>query len=294
MTPPSSPPWTFILDFDGTITTKDTISTIAQFALSSQASRGHDMTKDWDAILGKYGEDYSSHVETYRPLKDERDTLEKEIAFYRSLRGIEIRSFERVSSSGLFNGIQKEDWEQFGREAVKSEEVTVRKGLKEFLERIRILKGRWGIVSVNFSSAFIRGVLEESARGESSGSEVLANQLDERGFLIGPKTQDGSFGQGLATSDAKLAAMERLSHSLSGSLSSKVVYIGDSGTDVECLMEHGVGGVIISEDGKGSLMQSMKRIGVKVIPIWEYEGDESTSIYWARDFKEIVHSPLLS
>ena len=293
MIPPSSS-WIFILDFDGTITTKDTIGAIAQFALSIQASKGHDMRKAWDDITARYGYEYSGHIETYKPSKEERDTLDKEIAFHRSLRDIELRSFKRVSSSGLFKGIKKEQWEDFGGEAVRKGGVTVRTGLKEFVERVRDVKGKLAVISVNFSSAFIKGVLGASAGSESSGVEVLANQPDENGVLVGPETEDGSIRQVVATSDAKLSSMQQLSHMLCPSRSPKVVYIGDSGTDIECFMADAVIGVIMSENGKGSLMETLKQLGLKPIHIGEYQGKDSKPIYWARNFQEIVGSPLLS
>jgi hypothetical protein len=98
-------PRPFILDFDGTITTKDTICTLAKLAISHQASKGLDLQPAWDTIIAKYSEDFSNHVEKYRPTKEERRTLKQEIEYYRSLKEIETKSFERVSASGIFKGI---------------------------------------------------------------------------------------------------------------------------------------------------------------------------------------------
>ena len=41
-------------------------------------------------------------MENYRPTKEERRKLKEEIEYYRSLKGIETKSFERVSASGIF------------------------------------------------------------------------------------------------------------------------------------------------------------------------------------------------
>ena len=48
-------------------------------------------------------------METYRPTKEERRTLKEEIEYYRSLKEIETKSFERVSASGIFKGIGSGD-----------------------------------------------------------------------------------------------------------------------------------------------------------------------------------------
>jgi len=286
----------FILDFDGTITTKDTISTLAQFGISTCASKGENLSGAWEEIVAKYSEDFAKHIENYAPPKGKRDTLEKEILYYRSLRDVESRSFGRVSSSGLFRGIEKDEWEEFGREAVRRGEVIVRKGFKDFVKLVERSDEIWGVVSVNFSSHFIRGVLEASAGSNTSIVKVLANQPDEMGVLKGPEIEKGEVKSAIATSDSKLFSMKHLFRSWKLGHEkelSKVVYFGDSGTDIECLTEDGVIGIVISEDEKSSLMETLNRVGVHVCHISEYqEGEES--VYWARNFFEVVDSHLLS
>jgi thiamine phosphate phosphatase / amino-HMP aminohydrolase len=71
----SSPRKAFILDFDGTITTKDTISILFDFALATQASKGRNLTAARDEIIANYGKDFSKHVKDYSPAKEERNTL---------------------------------------------------------------------------------------------------------------------------------------------------------------------------------------------------------------------------
>src|ERR1700710_1834713 len=97
-------------------------------------------------------------------------------------------------------------------------------------------KGRWDIFSVNFSRAFIRGILVTIV-SEVEDVEVLANEPDESGILRGPMSEDGELWEAMATSDAKLSAMKYLLHSLDAESRRRgAVYIGDSGTDIECLM----------------------------------------------------------
>jgi 2-hydroxy-3-keto-5-methylthiopentenyl-1-phosphate phosphatase len=198
----------FILDFDGTITTKDTITTLFNFALSTQASKGQNLTSVRDEILAKYSEDYSKHVKDYIPAKEERNTIVKEIRYCRSLKNVEIRSFERVSRSGLFQGITDNEWEDFGRNAVKKGDVVVRKGFGDFVEKVQSSGGTLGVVSVNFSGPFIRGVLA-CVGWKTSTVEVLANHLDENGIFVGLKLE-GKYRPVMATSDAKLASMKYL------------------------------------------------------------------------------------
>ncbi len=282
-------PTSCILDFDGTITTKDTISTLFDLALAHQTSRGADFTTVLEDILSTYATDYSSHVEKYAPVKNERTTLAEEVAFYRSLKAVEHESFARVSGSGIFKGIGGEDWKAFGDMTVADGRVVLRRGVREFLERIGG-KGRVGVVSVNFEREFVKGVL----RGVIRGIDVLANGSDETGVILGTK---GVRGEVISTSDEKLEVMRELLDGWgTGNRWGKedkrgLVYIGDSGTDLECLTEEGVVGIVLSEDTKSSLMKTLARIGMRLTHVAGYE-DGLSSVYWARDFQEILDSPI--
>jgi 2-hydroxy-3-keto-5-methylthiopentenyl-1-phosphate phosphatase len=280
----------FFLDFDGTITTKDTISTLFNFALSIQASKGQDLSTARGSILAKYLEDYSQHVKGYFPPEEDRDIMAEEIEYYRSLKVVENRSFERVSRSGLFESITDNEWEEFGRHAVRKGEVVVREGFGDFIEKVEESGGIWGVVSVNFSSHFIRGVLASTVR-ETSTVEVLANHPDENGVLSGPKIGKGEYGLVMATSDAKLASMKSLLNSWRNGRRQQfldVVYIGDSGTDIECLTEEGTTGIVMAEDGNSNLMETLQRVGVDVKHLDSYGAGQKSQLYWARDFREIV------
>jgi len=99
----------------------------------------------------------------------------------------------------------------------------------------------------------------------------------------------------MTTSDSKLFSMRGVLKSWKveqGRDGSKVVYFGDSGTDIECLTEDGVIGIVISEDGKSSLMEVLDCVGVPACHVSDYQ-DGETSTYWARNFLEVVDSPLL-
>ncbi len=281
----------FILDFDGTITTKDTISALAEFGTATQQANGNDLSATWADVVAWYSEDYSKHIGNYKPGMQERKTLAEEISYYRSLKDIELRSFERVSKSGIFKDIGDGQWESFGRDAVRGGDVRIRHGFGEFVKRASTSGGLWGIVSVNFSTKFIRGVLEASAGPESAEVKILANHPNEHGTLMGPK------GPVLATSDAKLASLKDLLESWKNEWKrfegfATVVYVGDSGTDIECLTTDGVVGIIVSEDGESGLMEIFKRVNANIFHISEYEEKRSSSVYWARDFEEITHSPI--
>ena len=190
----------------------------------------------------------------------------------------------------------KGDWHSFGVNAVKDGLVEARKGIEEFGSSKR---GICGIISVNFSRDFVRGVVG-AVSPSLEGIDVVANVPNAAGVLGGFNISDkGQPREVIATSDGKLAAMKELlgywrKTGVLGEEAPPPVYVGDSGTDLECLMKDGVIGIVISEDGESSLMETLKRIGVEVIPIKDFREREEKSVYWAHDFTEIVHSPLFT
>lgn len=293
------PKRSFIFDFDGTITTKDTISTLFQIALSIQCSKGIDRSKAREEILSQYSADFKSHIASYTPEKKDRLTLRQEIEYQRSLRDVEIRSFTRVSKSEIFAGISARDWYGQGRSHSSPNprtSVEIRKGFPEFLTRLWSEKekewanGKWGIVSVNFSVSFVRGVLG-SFLGEELAKEldILANEpREEDGVLEGPIINGKK--EVIATSDGKLGAMKELLRRWEekGEEVGQVFYFGDSGTDLECLKEANVGIILADDaDGTGSLMDTMKRIEMDVYHIEDFRDRDENTSYWAPDFEQI-------
>lgn len=213
---------------------------------------------------------------------------------------MEVRSFNRVSKSGIFAGISARDWYDKGRchSKLSSQSfIEIRKGVPDFLARLWSEKekkwadGKWGIVSVNFSVEFVRGVLA-SFLGEELAQEldILANEpREEDGVLEGPTINGRK--EVIATSDGKLDAMKELLRSWEekGEEIGEVFYFGDSGTDLECLKEAKVG-VILRDplaDSDSSLMGTMKRIEMDVDPIEDFKESDEKRLYWARDFYAI-------
>jgi len=76
------------------------------------------------------------------------------------------------------------------------------------------------------------------------------------------------------------------------SSNTRVIYAGDSGTDIECLLGEGVIGIVISEKGDSSLMATFRRVEVKIAHIEKYHEGEINTLYWASDFQDISKSPL--
>jgi hypothetical protein len=72
------------------------------------------------------------------------------------------------------------------------------------------------------------------------------------------------------------------------------VYIGDSNTDMECLMSVDVG-IVISQDKESKLMKTFDRLRIPIHHLRNYHPrqDNVKSVWWAKDFEEILNSRLL-
>ncbi|KAK3393174.1 hypothetical protein B0H63DRAFT_457644 [Podospora didyma] len=288
-----------ILDFDGTITHQDTINFIAQSVVShhkgnsaSINTKGGGAQEAWDHILAAYLADYEHHSSNYRPVSAARTTLEQELAFQESLRSVDQASLDRVVASGLFRGITADDLRRAGEEAVRNGRVTIRKGFEAFIGASR---NRWelGVLSVNWSKGWVEGVLG----GYGEEALVVVNEIvHPEGGVKGPQ-QSG--GRVIMTARDKLEAMRAMRMDLTGGERRLVIYVGDTTTDLACLLDADLGVVVADEDGakSGGLLDTLRRIGYEVphIPECCEQGGSAKRklLVWARDFDEILHSNIL-
>lgn len=272
------------LDFDGTITVKDTVGELANFALRVRADEGVDLKKEWDGVVSAYVDDHSAHVDGYEPGPHARCLPEHEIEFLRQMKTVETRSLGRINECRLFRGISPAAFREAGRDLVRKGTVRLRPGFRRFVEQRRREGWKILVLSVNWSSAFIEG-----ACGELEGVKVIANDVREDGSIAGPPVLNppesaGSNGEprNLTNSCDKLDAMKAVlaAEGLTGKPS---VYFGDSTTDLECLLAADLG-FVIADKKDSSLLETLRRIG-KEVP---HVRDHTTSkLMWTENYEDI-------
>ncbi|KAK5990939.1 hypothetical protein PT974_09214 [Cladobotryum mycophilum] len=241
-----------ILDFDGTITVKDTVGELAQAAIAFQKHhRGIDLQGQWDKVVQDYLKDLKSYNARYSPPEGDRQDISEELCYLSGLDGIENASLDRVERSGAFSGLKRENLFEMGVDKITRGSIVIREGLDEMLQLASQQEWTVDIISVNWSKAFIEGVLHNFRHYSIS---VLANEVTEAGKINGPQF----LGRRLTTSLDKAAC---LAHQVAG-YSGTTIYFGDSTTDLECLLHQR--GIVIAADEKSSLMQTLCRIGIPV------------------------------
>ncbi|KAI2607554.1 haloacid dehalogenase-like hydrolase-domain-containing protein [Hypoxylon fragiforme] len=273
------------LDFDGTITAQDTVSSLAKFALGVRAAAGEDLAQEWDGVVRAYVDDHTSRVEAYSPAASSRSSPAQEVAFLRQLKGVEKRSLGRIHRSQVFRGIEPAAFRAAGAGLVREGTVVLRAGFRGFVER-RLSEGwRVWVLSVNWSSAFIEG-----ACGGLEGVRVIANDIREDGAIAGPEilnpssAEEGDYEPRILTNSRdKLDAMEATLRA-EGLVGKPSVYFGDSTTDLECLLATSQGFVVADQDDS-SLLKTLVRIG-KEVP---HVRDQSTEnkLAWTSNYENI-------
>jgi thiamine phosphate phosphatase / amino-HMP aminohydrolase len=181
-----------ILDFDGTITTADTTALLAD--ISRRILPRPERIKSeklWEHCLAEYSSALENHP-SIKSLKEKRHTIDDEIAYQRGLRFIEEESVSRCGESGILKGISAMAWRETGQRACSDSRVRLMPGLQAMVQKVQIRTGgtgRWGVVSVNWSRDFIKGVLDFALGGtmKSERVPVLSNHIiQETGFIEGP------------------------------------------------------------------------------------------------------------
>lgn len=308
-----------VFDFDGTITTEDTISSLAKVAMDFQVDRGrsrNEMEMAWTAIVQSYIQDLDRHQDTYvppvcKPPKTPWDIVLDQTCPIRPLqnsteinldrfsgrqrRHIELASLARVKDEGLFKGIWPKYFFIAGQHDRLHHRVRVREGFDPFTAQARQEALNMHALSVNWSTPYIEGVL-----GSCGMTSVIANSTNEedgsisaRGTFESPQ-DTAPYPEALTVAQDKVVALRRLywrRKSLQPDKGLHFIYFGDSSTDLECLME--VGGVIISNDEHSGLLNMLRQeLDYHVPHVSEWKEDGFTC--WARDFSELLQHNYLA
>jgi len=203
--------WHVILDFDGTITTDDTIETLVQTSisikhpsLSSSKLRETHEAKSWEECKKSYVQDLEEYFKVLgrsgaEPLGNlNQNSIKAKEAFMDRLRPVELASIERVGRSEVFREVTPSQLRQRAREltmadqppmqhsnaikdrkAGEKEKILIRKRFREFIGEIETRSLRsWGVVSVNWSREWIRGALDAALDGEKGEKKRELERVD--------------------------------------------------------------------------------------------------------------------
>jgi hypothetical protein len=275
----------WVLDWDGTITAKDTLDALVNIAASSKPDfPTHDQ---WKAVVDAYISDYTSTVQELLSHGTLPTSISEEKKLLKKLKVVEQRSLDRVFESRIFEGLTREALQEGAKKLIASGEVILRPGCAELLRTVAHVKSdALHILSVNWSRHFISSCLSTS-NAPVDPVLIIANELDgvaEGNASTGQISPDGSTK--VIASDDKVRYLEAMREKSQA----KIVYVGDSWTDVECLLAADLG-ICIRDEPMGNsqkkLAEALERLDVACPHLLELTGGAEKYVVWAKDFDEI-------
>jgi thiamine phosphate phosphatase / amino-HMP aminohydrolase len=297
--PPLDPsqPIHWILDWDGTITRRDTLDALVSIAATSKPTSP--VFDEWKRVSEAYMVDYTTAMEKLAPGGDLPKTVQKERILLRALASVEQASLDRVPLSGIFAGLTRKLLDEGARRVIDSRKVELRKGFTHFVQHMQSRNcDDLDLLSVNWSRHFISSCLK--AGGASVDPQAIyANELDgiERDLVsTGKISPDDDAEMKIISSGDKLEYLRRLrklsriSRDKKSDSSKPVVYVGDSWTDIECLLEADLG-ISIRDDPQGSsqkkLADRLQSLGIHCPRLQDWKSADEWQVVWARDFAEV-------
>jgi thiamine phosphate phosphatase / amino-HMP aminohydrolase len=286
-----------VLDWDGTITTKGTLSVVASIGYKRNSSQ---ILPPWSHFSEAYGSDYQMHAARHKAEGNNGISLEHFFAWQESLVGAERASVERVERAGIFANVTERDVDDAARRAVESRTVVLRPGLSSLLDKAHVRGSRITIVSVNWSGRFIHSCLRTAQELQHSplhqDIHIRANDIESGSSSRLSRTFEKE-DRGIWTAGDKARVMdEELKAGAEPRLS---VYIGDTSTDLPCLLLADVG-ICLRDSELGSEQRSLQEILTELdipcnwIEKYNISRDDGPGrrLWWARDFHEICNSAL--
>lgn len=272
-----------ILDWDETITRADTTSLIAP-----------------DGGDQHFGPPFSTYVDEYVQLCHAhashfgaRNTLARELEYLESMKAVEDQIRNRIEAEGLFKdsdgdsqmdrikavtfmGGWTEAWAWLTNAAQKVPEGTV----------------EVHIVSCSWSASFIRNCLEYRGFSELKIKSIRCNEIDRVSGRF-RASADCHRLSGIKTALDKLEEVKNIiatarNDAFQGCVP-KVVYIGDSSTDVPCLIEADLGIIMGSKPSTVNLCQKFDLVTKRENEASSGLKTLSKMIVTARDWHEAIY-----
>lgn len=289
--------WFF--DWDGTMTTKDTLSVVASIGYSKNRKQN---LPPWRYFSEAYIADYTAHTK-HKADGNVTTSLKDILAWQESLVDVERASVERVEKAGIFANVTTADIDNAAKQAMYNQTVVLRPGLGALLNAIYASGGCTTIVSVNWSARFIHSCLVDAlglqSEKEYSAIKVLANNIKPGSCgRLSRLFEDDSRGIWTAHDKERVMRAE-LTTQPQRHLS---IYVGDSPGDLACLLLANVGICIRDVElsiEQRNMQEDLCNLGISCHWIGEYSLRSSRNdgsvkhLWWARDFQEIRNSLLV-
>lgn len=300
----------WFLDWDGTLTTHDTLSIVASIGYNKNKNRHQEPElPPWSYFSETYKTDYDALLAKLKSEGRESTptSLNDYLKFQERMVDVERASVERVEQAGIFANVTTTDIDNAAEEAMQSQAVALRPGFDALFHSIDKRGDDVTIISVNWSARFIKACLQhatqlqfQSGKGFTSSIRVRANDIEPGPSSRLSRTfEDEDRGIWTGQEKSKVMGQELQNRPQPG----KSAYIGDSPSDLPCLLRAEVGICIRDShltSEQRSLQELLSRFNIACHPIEEYSptsiGKDASfkRLWWAKDFHDVCSSALLA
>lgn len=236
-----------IADWDETITTKDTIALLAEAAYNAKPSFKPPFLHFVDVYM-------QASCAYKRKYAHPRTSVAEERQYQLGLHPVEMSSIDEIVTRGLFKDVSRSHFDAVAKK------VQLRDNFLEFLNHCRCSQIPVIVLSINWCRYFIEQVLRRYGFEPSNILEVVANDFEYKNEICTGQF-DGKFS--VRTGLDKVEYMKQMKNER------KIMYIGDSSTDLFPLLESDLG--IIIEGGLVKLVAEKLGITVKELQGWREE-----------------------
>ncbi|KAF2419027.1 hypothetical protein EJ08DRAFT_654076 [Tothia fuscella] len=303
-----------ILDWDGTITVKDTLSVVAQIGFRRNFPK-QEFGTHWKRFVDAYLRDLETHTHLYQPREVIRTTIAQESAYLASLRPIEDLSIQRVEDFGTFENLETKDFDNGVTEAIVAGVLDFRRGWDEIMCSGHDIE--FGIISVNWSDYFVKYAVKRWVElNLPYGIAHTVFDMERIKFAMNDVARPFSgippSGMKVRTSKDKLdyakSFVQLVEHgampmadatipmdTTDETSKAPLIYVGDSTTDFDCLLYADVGICIRDspmEPIQTQLADTFKRLNIQVLPLSFLplplqSGQGEKIVWWVEDLREV-------
>lgn len=295
-------PVQLILDFDGTLTTKDSLHLVAEAGYRRQRYSGAEpQPAPWKVISKAYECDYTAHEIKYGRSGFMEGSVRKEFEWLDSLSAVESASADRAFDAGIFDNVTMQDMELAAADSLLSRKIDLRPGWSDLLAQVNRINRRTAthmsdplllqVISVNWSRWFVWSVMHRATLSlEKSSVEIDARDAVEKLAIyanevptvmaeqtLAPKPMPSPRGNPvmLRTANDKLRQMQsNISQYARYIPCPLTIYVGDSATDFECLVMADVGICIGDAQLEKNLHFACEKSGIRVTSLAKYRPAE--------------------
>lgn len=263
-----------VCDFDETITSRDTISTLAGLPYLLNSSLEPKWRHFQDSYLRNYYKfqedphsfDVSCTNERTLPLLNSsvsiikssnfKNLVGREIKYQEEKRLLELSSTNEMAKHKLFSGITSDQVSQYVEDEFRGSSSLLRTGFERFMSSLDNYE--LYIISINWSKNFIRDVI---GTGLIDSSRIFCNDL-----ISDAGKYTGEFSNEILTGSDKLNELEHLlTKHLAKDTHQRFWYIGDSETDLLPILHPKVNGLLLLDpisEGKKFGKLTTKFLGI--------------------------------